>query len=77
MGVGTQLLLALGWALVGAVAMAAALALLLKVFTWLTPLDEWAELRNGNVAVAIVLAAVVLGFAVVVGAALPSRVIAG
>jgi uncharacterized membrane protein YjfL (UPF0719 family) len=77
MGVGTQLLLALGWGLAGAVAMAAALALLLKVFTWLTPLDEWAELRGGNLAVAIVLAAVVVGFAVVVAAALPSRVIAG
>jgi hypothetical protein len=34
-------------------------------------------LRGDNVAIATVLASVVLGFAVVVAAALPSRVIAG
>ena len=39
----TNYLMALGWAVVGAVAMAIA------VFTWLTPIDEWAELRQGNV----------------------------
>lgn len=63
---------ALGWAIVGAVAMAIALVLLLKVFTWLTPVDEWAELRQGNVAVAIVIGAVVIAFALVVAAAIPS-----
>lgn len=63
---------ALGWAIVGAVAMAIALVLLLKVFTWLTPIDEWAELRQGNVAVAIVIGAVVIAFALVVAAAIPS-----
>ena len=45
----TNYLMALGWAVVGAVAMAIALVLLLRVFTWLTPIDEWAELRQGNV----------------------------
>jgi uncharacterized membrane protein YjfL (UPF0719 family) len=69
-GVLPQFLLALGTGLVGAVTMAVALALLLKVFTWLTPLDEWAELRSGNLAVAIVLAAVIVGSAVVVGLAM-------
>ena len=62
----------LGWAVVGAVAMAIALVLLLRVFTWLTPIDEWAELRQGNVAVAIVVGAVVIAFALVVAAAIPS-----
>jgi uncharacterized membrane protein YjfL (UPF0719 family) len=62
----------LGWALVGAVAMAIALALLLRVFAWLTPMDEWAELRQGNVAVAIVVGAVIVAFAVVIAAAIPS-----
>src|SRR5262245_24123407 len=33
----TNYLVALGWAVVGAVAMAIALVLLLRVFTWLTP----------------------------------------
>jgi uncharacterized membrane protein YjfL (UPF0719 family) len=65
-------LVTLGWAVVGAVGMAIALMLLLRVFTWLTPVDEWAELRQGNLAVAIVLAAVVIAFALVVVAAIPS-----
>ena len=43
-----------------------------RVFTWLTPIDEWAELRQGNVAVAIVVGAVVIAFALVIAAAIPS-----
>lgn len=68
----TDYLTVLGWAIVGAVAMAIALALLLRVFAWLTPVDEWAELRGGNVAVAIVVGAVVIAFALVIAAAIPS-----
>jgi putative membrane protein len=68
-------LVALGWAVVGAVVMAIALVLLLRVFTWLTPMDEWAELRQGNVAVAIVVGAVVVGFALVVAAAISSPIL--
>jgi uncharacterized membrane protein YjfL (UPF0719 family) len=56
-----------GWGLVGAVTMAISLWILLKVFTWLTPVDEWEELRKGNLAIAIVMAAVIVGFAMVVG----------
>jgi hypothetical protein len=63
-----QFLLAFAWGAVGAVTMAVSLAMLLKVFTWLTPVDEWAELRQGNVGVAIVVGAVVLAFGLVVGA---------
>jgi uncharacterized membrane protein YjfL (UPF0719 family) len=77
LGILSQFLLALGWGLVGAVTMAVSLVLLLKVFTWLTPLDEWAELRNGNLAIAIVLGAVILAFALVVGAAMVPPAIAG
>ena len=66
----TQYLLALGWGLVGAIAMARSLVVLLKVFTWLTPVDEWAELRNGNLGIAIVMGAVIIAFGLVVGAAI-------
>jgi uncharacterized membrane protein YjfL (UPF0719 family) len=66
----TQYLLALGWGLVGAIAMALSLVVLLKVFTWLTPVDEWAELRNGNLGIAIVMGAVIIAFGLVVGAAI-------
>lgn len=47
--------------------MALSLSILLKIFTWITPVNEWEELKNGNYAVAIVLASVVLGSALVIG----------
>jgi uncharacterized membrane protein YjfL (UPF0719 family) len=72
----TDYLVALGWGVVGALTMAVALVLLLRVFTWLTPIDEWAELRDGNVGVAIVLGAVILAFALVVAAAMPTAPLA-
>ena len=45
--------------------MAVSLWLLIKVFTWLTPIDEWEELRKGNLGIAIIMAAVIIGFAIV------------
>jgi uncharacterized membrane protein YjfL (UPF0719 family) len=56
-----------GWGVVGAVTMAVSLWILLKVFTWLTPIDEWEEVKKGNLGVAIIMAAVIVGFALVVG----------
>jgi uncharacterized membrane protein YjfL (UPF0719 family) len=62
-----QYAVTVGWAIAGAVSMGIGLGVALKVFTLLTPkLDEMEELRKGNIAVAIVLAAVVLAMAVVV-----------
>jgi uncharacterized membrane protein YjfL (UPF0719 family) len=58
---------AFGWGLVGAITMAISLWILLQVFTWLTPVNEWEELKKGNVGIAIVMAAVIVGFAIVVG----------
>lgn len=60
----------LGYGFVAAIIMSIALAMLIKVWNWLTPVDEWEELRKGNVAVAIVVAAVIVGFAIVVSAAI-------
>jgi uncharacterized membrane protein YjfL (UPF0719 family) len=56
-----------GWGVVGALTMAVSLWILLKIFTWLTPVDEWEELKKGNLGMAIVMAAVIVGFAIVVG----------
>ncbi len=57
----------LGWALVGAISMGVGLGVALKIFNWLTPnIDEMEELKKGNIGVAIVLAAVVVGTAIVV-----------
>lgn len=62
-----QYLVTVGWGIAGALSMGVGLAVALKVFTMLTPkIDEMEELKKGNIAVAIVLAAVVLGTALVV-----------
>ena len=60
----------LGYGIVAALIMSLALGLLIKVWNWLTPVDEWEELKKGNIAVAIVLAAVIIGFAIVVSTAI-------
>lgn len=62
-----EYLVTLGWGITGAVTMAIALPILLKTFAWFTPIDEWEELKKGNLGVAIVLAALILSFAVVMG----------
>jgi uncharacterized membrane protein YjfL (UPF0719 family) len=62
--------LTLGWAVVGAVAMALSYLIFIKVFGWFTPLDEWDELKKGNLAVAILLAAGIIATAVVVSVAI-------
>jgi len=60
----------LGYGIAAALIMSLALGLLLKIWDWITPVNEWAELKNGNIAVAIVLAAVIVGFAIVVSVAI-------
>jgi uncharacterized membrane protein YjfL (UPF0719 family) len=60
----------IGWGLVGIVTMVLSLWILLLVFTWLTPVDEWEELKKGNLAIAIVMAAVIIGFALVISSAI-------
>jgi len=62
--------IAIGWGVVGALSLAAGLAILLKVFDWLTPIDEWAEIKKGNLSVAIIMAAVILALGVAVGFAI-------
>jgi len=70
----TNSLYMLGYGIVAALIMSLALGLLVKVWSWITPVDDWEELRKGNIAVAIVLASVIIGFAIVVSAAVaPAR----
>lgn len=59
----------LGYGFVAAIIMSVALTICIKTWNWLTPIDEWEELKKGNMAVAVVLAAVIIGFAIVVSAA--------
>ena len=70
MGILIDYLKLIGWGAVGIVTMAFSLWILLSLFTWLTPVDEWDELKKGNLAIAIVMAAVIIGFALVIAAAI-------
>jgi uncharacterized membrane protein YjfL (UPF0719 family) len=62
-----QYLITFGWAITGAISMAIALGLLVKIFSWITPINEWEEIKKGNIGVAIILSAVIIGTALVVG----------
>ncbi len=53
-----------------ALVLSAALGILLKVWDKITPIDEWEELKKGNIAVAIVTAAVIISLAIVVASAI-------
>lgn len=62
-------LVTFGWAIVGSVSMGVSLLLCLRLFAWGThEIDEWAEIKKGNIAVAIIIASVVLSCAWVVSA---------
>ena len=63
-------LTAIGWGVVGAVSLAVGLGILLRVFDWLTPIDEWEEIRKGNRSVASIMAAVVLALGIAIGFAI-------
>lgn len=58
-----------GYGIGGALMMSLSLTILVKVWNRITPIDEWEELKKGNIAVAIVLAAVIISFAIVISSA--------
>ncbi len=55
------------WGLTGALTMAVALPILLWVFDKFTPINEWEEIKKGNMAVGVIIAALIVGFAIVMG----------
>lgn len=56
-----------GWAIVGSISMGIGIIITLKLFTLSTRnLDEWKEIKEKNIAVAIVIASVILSCAWVV-----------
>ena len=62
--------IAIGWGVIGAISMALGLGILLRVFDWLTPINEWEEIKRGNVSVAIIMAAVILALGIAIGFAI-------
>ncbi|MDD3434724.1 MAG: DUF350 domain-containing protein [Candidatus Pacebacteria bacterium] len=61
-----QYFITFGWALTGAISMAVALSILVKIFSWITPIDEWEEIKKGNMGVAIILVSIIIGTALVI-----------
>lgn len=60
-------LITFGWAITGAISMGIALGIGLKIYDWLTPIDEWHEIKKGNMAMAVIIAAVVIALGLVIG----------
>lgn len=59
-----------GWAIVGSFSMGLGIIIAVKIFDLATPrLDEWGLIEKGNVAMAIVLAAIILAVGFVIASA--------
>jgi len=57
----------IGWAIAGGVGMGLGLVVSLKVFTLLTrDVDEWGEVKKGNLGMSIILSAVIVGTSLVI-----------
>lgn len=57
----------IGWALAGGIGMGLGLVVSLKIFTLLTrDVDEWAEVKKGNLGMCLILSAVIVGTSLVI-----------
>ena len=62
-----QYLITFGWALTGAISMGIALGIGLKIYNWITPIDEWKEIKEKNMGVAMIVSSVIISFGIVIG----------
>ncbi|MCK9368866.1 DUF350 domain-containing protein [Candidatus Dojkabacteria bacterium] len=62
-----EYLITLGWAVTGTIAMSLAIPVLIFIFDKFTPIDEWEEVKKGNIGVAIIISSLIIGFAIVIG----------
>jgi uncharacterized membrane protein YjfL (UPF0719 family) len=57
----------LGWAVVAALAFSFAMGLSIKVFDWMSKdINEWEEIKKGNLGVALIFVAMILSVALVI-----------
>ena len=64
-------LVTFGWAIVGSLSMGVGIIITLKLFDLSTRrVDEWELIKQGNIAMAIILAAVIISLGIVVSAAI-------
>jgi uncharacterized membrane protein YjfL (UPF0719 family) len=61
-----QMARSFGWAIVAAVSFAFAMALAIKVFDFMSgDIDEWEEIKKGNLGVALIFVAMILAIGLV------------
>jgi uncharacterized membrane protein YjfL (UPF0719 family) len=59
-----------GWAIVGSIAMGTGIIIALKLFTLSTrEVDEWELIKQGNIAMAMILSSIVISLGMVIAAA--------
>ena len=64
-------LVTIGWALTGSLAMGVGIIIALKLFTYSTKdLDEWKLIREGNMAMALIIAAIIFALSIVIAASI-------
>lgn len=56
----TMYLRTIGWAFVAAISFSFGIGLALKVFTWLTDIDEWKEIKNRNIGVSLIILSIII-----------------
>ena len=67
----TAYLITFGWAIIGSVSMGIGIIITLKLFDLSTRnVDEWELIKRGNMAMAVILAAVIIALGIVVSAAI-------
>jgi uncharacterized membrane protein YjfL (UPF0719 family) len=61
-----QMARSFGWALTAAISFAIAMGLSIKVFDWMSKdINEWEEIKKGNIGVALIFVAMILSVAAV------------
>lgn len=71
MDIAMAYLITFGWALVGSISMGVGIIVTLKLFDFSTPnVDEWELVKQGNIAISIILAAIIISLGIVVSAAI-------
>ena len=67
----TAYLITFGWAIVGSVSVGLGIVTALKIFDWsTTKVDEWELVKQGNIPIAIILAAVIISIGIVIASAI-------
>ncbi len=64
-------LITFGWALTGSIAMGIGIVIAIKLFELSTRnVDEWQLIKEGNMAMAVIIAAIILALAIVIAASI-------